>query len=213
MTTVPPHQRAALIVCGGQSRRMGQAKALLPFGDETILQRIVRIVSPLVDEVVLLTAKTQEPPQVALSFTQLPDRVEGQGPAAALADGLKYVAPWAKAAVVLGCDMPLITADSLEYLFAQLKDHDAVIPLYEQKPQSLAAVYRPAAALEKFDEILASGNQRLLACIEPLGAQWVSPEDLARVDPLLGLLHNVNTPDAYREALQQAGLPHPLDDS
>ena len=123
MTTVPLHLRAALIVCGGQSRRMGQAKAVLPFGDETILQRIVRIVSPLVDEVVFLTAKTQEPPRVPYPVVELPDRVEGQGPAAALADGMKYVAPWAEAAVVLGCDMPLITADSLEYLFAQLRDH------------------------------------------------------------------------------------------
>lgn len=208
MTTLPRHQRAALIVCGGQSRRMGQAKAYLPFGDETILQRIVRIVSPLVDELVLLTAKTQPPHPLAESHVVLPDRVEGQGPAAAITDGLKHVAPWAEGALVLGCDLPLVTAESLEYLFHELYEHQAVIPRQQEHPQPLAAVYRPTV-FETFLEVLAAGNPRLLACIQPLDARWLEPDELRQVDPRLGLFHNVNTPHDYREALRAAGLPLP----
>lgn len=211
MTTLPRSQRAALIVCGGESRRMGRSKPHLPFGNETMLERVVRIVSPTVEEVVLLTSKVQELPLLPYDYVELTDRVEQQGPAAAIYEGMKYVAGWAEASIVLGCDLPLATHASIEYLFAQLADHDAVIPLYEEMPQPLAAVYANDA-LETFENILSSGNQRLLACITPLNTRWIEPSELTGIDPNLGLLKNVNTPDAYRESLKIAGLKHPLDD-
>ncbi|WP_158265686.1 molybdenum cofactor guanylyltransferase [Blastopirellula marina] len=211
MTTIPISKRAALIVCGGESRRMGRAKPHLPFGDETMLARVVRIVSPTVDEVVLLTAKTQELPELPFDYTELPDRVEQQGPAAALYEGLKSVSGWAEAVVVLGCDLPLVTEETIEFLFAQLQNHEAVIPRHEGLPQPLSAVYS-MQALEKLENVLYSGNQRLLSCIEPLDTRWVEPRELSAVDPRLGILHNINTPDAYREALAIAGLTHPLED-
>ncbi len=211
MTTLPRSQRTALIVCGGESRRMGQSKAHLPFGDETMLERVVRIVSPLVEEVVLLTSKVYEVPELPYDVTELPDRVEKQGPAAALYEGLKYVTNWSEASVVLGCDLPLVTAESIEFLFAELNHFDAVIPRFEGFPQPLAAVYANAA-LEPIENILHSGNHRLLSCIEGLETRWVEVRQLSSIDPNLGLLRNVNTPEAYREALQIAGLPHPLED-
>ena len=190
---------------------MGRAKPHLPFGNETMLARVVRIVSPLVDEVVLLTARTQDLPDLPYDYTELPDRVEQQGPAAALYEGLKSVDGWAEAVVVLGCDLPLVTAETIEFLFARLQNHEAVIPRYEGLPQPLAAVYS-MLALEKLENVLYSGNQRLLACIEPLDTCWVDPRELSPVDPRLGILHNVNTPEAYREALAIAGLRHPLEE-
>ncbi len=211
MTTLPRAQRAALIVCGGESRRMGQSKPHLPFGNEAMLERVVRIVSPLVEEVVLLTSKVQQLPQLPYDYVELPDRVEQQGPAAAIYEGLKYVTPWSEAAVVLGCDLPLVTQPSIEYLFAQLGSHEAAIPRYEDMPQPLAAVYANRC-LETFEKVLFSGNQRLLSCIEPLDTQWIDPAELSRIDSNLGILRNVNTPEAYREALQIAGLKHPLED-
>jgi molybdopterin-guanine dinucleotide biosynthesis protein A len=53
-----------IILCGGRSSRMGQPKAWLPFGDEVMLQRIVRIVRAVVDPVVVVAAPGQDVPEL-----------------------------------------------------------------------------------------------------------------------------------------------------
>ena len=40
--------RGGIILCGGRSTRMGTSKALLPFGAETMLQRVVRLLATVV---------------------------------------------------------------------------------------------------------------------------------------------------------------------
>ena len=57
--TVAAVDTGAVVLCGGASRRMGRDKASLPFGDETLLDRIVRIVTPCVDEVRLVAREGQ----------------------------------------------------------------------------------------------------------------------------------------------------------
>jgi len=182
---------------------MGTDKALLPFGEEKMLERIVRIVRPLVDEVVLLTAKFEPAPPLPYRVVELQDRIEDQGPAAAIAEGFKFVGTWAQLALVVGCDIPLVNAPSIELMFSELGSYDAVVPKIKTLPQPLAAVYR-TGCFEEFEISLNSGNPRLLACIERLNIRWIGPDELALVDPNLGLLRNVNTREAYEDALEIA---------
>jgi molybdopterin-guanine dinucleotide biosynthesis protein A len=46
---------AGIVLCGGRSTRMGSAKALLPFGAETMLQRVVRLLGTVVSPVVVVS--------------------------------------------------------------------------------------------------------------------------------------------------------------
>ena len=51
-----------IILCGGQSTRMGSSKALLPFGAETMLQRVVRLLATVVSPIVVVAAAEQSLP-------------------------------------------------------------------------------------------------------------------------------------------------------
>ena len=51
-----------IVLCGGKSTRMGTSKALLPFGPETMLQRVVRLLSGVVSPIVVVAAVDQELP-------------------------------------------------------------------------------------------------------------------------------------------------------
>ena len=72
---------SAIVLCGGRSSRMGQDKASLPFGDETLLDRVLRLVATVADDVVLAAAPAQPVPAgVRVSR----DATTGVGPLPAL---------------------------------------------------------------------------------------------------------------------------------
>ena len=55
---------AGIVLCGGKSTRMGSSKALLPFGSETMLQRVVRLLGEVVSPMVVVAAVDQELPDI-----------------------------------------------------------------------------------------------------------------------------------------------------
>ena len=58
-------QRAGgIVLCGGKSSRMGTSKALLPFGPETMLQRVIRLLGELVSPIVAVAAAGQALPEL-----------------------------------------------------------------------------------------------------------------------------------------------------
>ena len=54
----------AVVLCGGESRRMGRAKAWLPFGSEVLLQRVVRLVGAVARPIVVVAAPGQQLPEL-----------------------------------------------------------------------------------------------------------------------------------------------------
>ena len=54
----------AVVLCGGESRRMGRPKAWLPFGPELMLQRVVRLVGTVARPIVVVAAPGQDLPEL-----------------------------------------------------------------------------------------------------------------------------------------------------
>ncbi len=76
-----------VVLCGGKSTRMGTSKALLPFGPETMLQRVVRIVGDVVSPIVVVAAVDQIlpdlPPAVIVTRDEARDAVRSKDSAPA----------------------------------------------------------------------------------------------------------------------------------
>jgi len=64
------------VLCGGKSTRMGTSKALLPFGSETMLQRVVRLLGTIVSPIVAVAARDQVlpalPPDLIVTDVMMP---------------------------------------------------------------------------------------------------------------------------------------------
>jgi molybdopterin-guanine dinucleotide biosynthesis protein A len=58
-----------IVLCGGKSTRMGVPKATLPFGPETMLQRVVRLLGTVVSPVVVVAAQGQPLPKLPDEIT------------------------------------------------------------------------------------------------------------------------------------------------
>src|SRR5258707_10287503 len=97
-----------LLLCGGQSRRMGRPKAWLPFAGELMLPRVARILGEVVSPLVVVAAPDQEVPPLPVEITIVRDEEKGRGPLQGLAAGLNALRSRADVAYVSSCDVPFL---------------------------------------------------------------------------------------------------------
>jgi molybdopterin-guanine dinucleotide biosynthesis protein A len=130
----------AAILVGGRGQRLGgtdKAMLCLPEGD-TLLARLVRLLTPAVREVVLIGRHDQAYPSVSCRL--LPDTIAGAGPLAGLDAALTAgVAPWC---FLVACDMPHLGRELL-YFLADRRTSDAcvVVPASRSGIEPTAALY------------------------------------------------------------------------
>ena len=108
MESVPRHRIAGVVLCGGKSSRMGRPKLSLPFGTETMLARVVRIVGEVVSPVVVIAGAGQELPNLPSGTLVALDEIPDQGPLGGLAAGLALLRGRAEAVYLSSCDVPLL---------------------------------------------------------------------------------------------------------
>ena len=194
-----------IVLCGGRSSRMGRPKALLPFGPELMLQRVVRILSRVVNPIVVVAAPEQELPPLPEGVLIARDEREHLGPLAGLGIGLRALDGLAEAAYCSSCDVPLLRPEFVAAVIAALGQHDAAVPREGEFYHPLAGIYRTALA-EQLAALVDAGRLRPLYLIEACRSRAIDVEELRRVDPHLDSLRNLNTPDEYAAALRDAGL-------
>src|SRR5205085_4657886 len=96
---------AGVVLCGGQSSRMGRPKAWLPFGGELMLPRVVRLLGDAVSPLVVVAAPGQDVPPLPDGVAVTRDAEEGRGPLQGLLAGLRALEGRADAAYLSSCDV------------------------------------------------------------------------------------------------------------
>lgn len=215
-------QQGAIILCGGQSTRMGTAKALLPLGPELMLERVVRLVSEVIApaNIVVVSSVGQTLPPLPDEILLAQDAHENRGPLEGLAAGLHALASRVDTVYATSCDVPLLVPAFIEQMFALLNSHDTnddinndihydiAVPRDGKFHHPLAAVYR-TAVLPHIQQLLAADRLRPFFLFQELKTLEVPVEQLREVDPNLSTLENVNHPEDYQRLLQTLGFTSP----
>ena len=190
-----------IVLCGGHSSRMGQPKAGLLMGDESLLARIVRVVGEVVQPIVVVAASEQEIPSLPDAVKIARDRMPERGPMEGIAVGLNAISGACEAAFVASCDLPLLQPPFVRFLCESLRPEDAAVAVRRAGvPQPLAAVYRTTLA-PSLDERIARGELSMRHFLAEISTRWLDAEQLRHVDPDLSSFLNVNTPEEYQAAL------------
>jgi molybdenum cofactor guanylyltransferase len=196
--------RGAIILCGGRSVRMGRDKATMPFGGETLLARVVRIVSQVVpaERIVCVAAAGQKLPAILDGVRVVRDEYPNAGPLGGLATGLAAVCEDSGAVFACGCDAPLLSPAFVSRLFEQLGDYEIAIPREGEQLHPLAAVYR-TEILSHAELLLADGERSLLALVDCCNTRQLPADDFRDIDPELLSLLGCNTDEEYRSLLER----------
>jgi molybdopterin-guanine dinucleotide biosynthesis protein A len=195
---------AGIVLCGGKSTRMGSPKALLPFGSETMLQRVVRLLQEVVSQVVVVAAVDQQLPALQGDVIVARDQREARGPLEGLRAGLKALPPDVDAAYVTSCDVPLLVPNFVRQMLELAHGYDIAVMEIDGFAHPLSAVYR-RATLPLVEDLLAKDRLRPAFLFEAVKTRRVRPDEMT-ADPELRTLRNLNTREDYERALVDAGL-------
>ena len=193
-----------IVLAGGRSTRMGTSKALLPFGDETMLQRVVRLLRQVVHPIVVVAAAAQELPPLPPDVIVTRDEREARGPLEGLRAGLKALPEVTDAAYVTSCDVPLLVPAFVSQMLDLSRGYDIAVLAIDGFPHPLSAVYR-RTVLPHVEGLLAQERLRPVFLFEAVRTRTISPDEMTS-DPELRTLRNLNTPAEYEQALIDAGV-------
>ena len=190
---------SAVVLCGGQSRRMGSDKASANIGGRSFLEHAVGTLSELCGRVALACGTRERYGEYGLPL--LLDEVEGLGPLGALRVAL--VGMRAEWLLVLACDLPGVRAAMFESLLERAAREQLDVCLFERDgfPEPLCGVYRQSC-LPAIEAALAAGERRATSFWSRPGAgQRALRIGLVPADSHQGsALANLNTPEALERA-------------
>ena len=184
---------------------MGTPKATLPFGPETMLQRVVRLLGTVVAPIIVVAARGQVLPELPEDVIVARDELEQRGPLEGLRAGLKALPDSVESAYVTSCDVPLLVPGFVTRMIGLLGGDDIAVMEVDGFPHPLLAVYR-RVTLPQIESLLDHDKLRPVFLFNAVRTRRVRPEEMTLVDPELHTLRNLNTHDDYLAALAEAGF-------
>jgi molybdenum cofactor guanylyltransferase len=157
----------AVLLAGGESRRMGREKTTIVFNGEPLWQHQIKLLRHLGPETILVSARAERswrPADTELVLDQPPSRGPISGLTAALARTRT------SHLVALGVDMPFVTAAQLQKLCHRAEAGCGVVPTIGGRAEPLAAVY-PVEAYVDFTAALAGNDWSLQPFVRRLAGE------------------------------------------
>jgi molybdopterin-guanine dinucleotide biosynthesis protein A len=178
----------------------GQPKALIELGGQRIIERVIRALEGVVDDLLLVT---NTPDAYAfLALPMVPDVYPDRGSLGGIYSGLKAAS--GEAAFTVACDMPFLRSEVVRLVVERAGRGDVVIPRVGGQYETLHAAYRKTC-LAPIEERLREGRLKIVDFFAAVRVVPIEEAELvAYGDPAI-LFMNVNTPDELERARLLAG--------
>jgi molybdopterin-guanine dinucleotide biosynthesis protein A len=206
---------SAVVLAGGQSRRMGRDKAFLDFDGAMLIERVIERVQSVCAETIIVANDLETYARFGLPVVR--DVYPGKGSLGGIFSGLQAVS--ADYALVVACDLPFLNDALLRYLITLAPQVDVVIPRshppkgkargatrYEQLAvkdsglQATQAIYS-RRCLEPMRARLIADDLRIINFFDEVRVLVVEPDEVARFDPQKLSFINLNRPGDLATAL------------
>lgn len=184
---------------------MGQDKAQLRLGPETMVERLAAQLAPVTSSVTLVGR-----PQTYAghSLPSIPDVHEKWGAlggihAALLAARTGWI-------IVVACDLPFVTRDLFERLKSFVDESpsefiDSIVPLQSDgRPQPVCALYRRETCLPEIERLVSAGEHTPRALLANVRTRYVQFPELGDLPGAENFFLNLNTPEDFERAKRLA---------
>lgn len=167
-----PNSILGLVLVGGKSQRMGQAKAYLVHDQKPQWQVCQEILKPFFEKVYFSTSKNLTPPLDAEHLIE--DMVEPCGPLGGIISAFKFRPQ--SAFFVLACDMPHFKEEAVKNLLLERDPQKKGTVFYKNGVEPLCAIYEPSI----FNDLLHAHSHGIYCpkkILENLDIKKLSPKN------------------------------------
>ncbi len=190
------------ILAGGENRRIPLLKGHMEINGEKIIDSSVNLVKSLFGRVVIST----NTPELYFycGVPMIGDIINQRGPLTGIFSVLSNIKD--DAIFVVACDMPFLNEQLMQYMVDKYRSqksevrsqkstqekYDAVIPVFEGKPQPLFGIYSKNI-LGIIEERLNKGLKRLKDLLTEINVLYIKEEEVRQIDPEGRSFLNINT--------------------
>jgi molybdopterin-guanine dinucleotide biosynthesis protein A len=181
----------ALILSGGENKRLPMLKGLLEIDGKRIIESNIDLLERIFDKVIISTNNPEH--YFYLGRPMIGDTMRERGPMTGILSTLNL--PEISEIFVTACDMPFISGELIRSIVDQWDTRwDAVIPVFEKKPQPLLGIYSKPIA-QNMEDSIKSGKGSLRKFLQGIHVLYISEKDIRRIDREGKSFININTPE------------------
>jgi len=182
----------AVVLAGGQSRRMGEDKAALPLAGRPLIEHVTEAAARAFE-----TVMVAGPESVATGLKTVPDTCQRIGPLAGVLAGFQAdAAEWVFA---LPCDSPFIPEAFMRGMAELTDGHDVIVPRNGEFLEPLHAIYS-RRCVPPIEDLIASGERKIIKLYDLVSILEVRADLLSKWDPQALAFFNLNTPEDLEKA-------------
>jgi molybdopterin-guanine dinucleotide biosynthesis protein A len=178
-----------IILAGGKNTRIQREKALIELkAGQPLIARIIEVLKALFAEILIVSNKKEA--YLNYDFPVVEDLIKGKGPLGGIFTGLCYST--SDYNFVVGCDMPFIEANLIEFMLEGCQEYDVVIPEIGGEVEPLLALYSKNCIPVIFEH-LRRDSLKIREILEKLKVKRIGETEIKQFDPRHLSFFNLNT--------------------
>ena len=177
--------KSCIILCGGQSRRMGQDKGSMIIQNKPMIKHILSTLNHQIDEVIIvLNDKIRidnynqfiNPNEYDYQLKIVEDKIKNKGPMPGIITGLSQIA--SDYALILPCDSPYVSQDYINTIFTEIDgDYQAIVPYHDAEnklktSEPLHSIYNKNI-IPEIEKLVESDVLHIKGLIEKIDTKFV----------------------------------------
>ena len=133
--------KSCIILCGGQSRRMGRDKGSMIIQNKPMIKHVLSTLTHQINEAIIVLNNRERigkysefinPNEYDYTITFVEDEIKNKGPMPGIMTGLSYIT--SDYALVLPCDSPYVTEKYIKTIFSEVdENYQAIVPYHDSE--------------------------------------------------------------------------------
>ncbi|MBQ6511495.1 molybdenum cofactor guanylyltransferase [Methanobrevibacter sp.] len=177
--------KSCIILCGGQSRRMGQDKGSMIIQDKPMIKHILSTLNNEINEaIIVLNDKKRiakymqfiDPNDYTYKINFVEDEIKNKGPLPGLMTGLENIT--GQYSLVLPCDSPYVTKNYINTIFNEInEDYQAIVPYHDSEnklktSEPLHSIYSKSIVPE-IEDLISKDTLHIKGLIKKIETKFV----------------------------------------